>query len=426
MRLYRALILVGEPLIILWLYWRRWRGREDSERLRERFGQSAELRPSGQIIWFHAASVGEVNSIWDLVQKFHLQYPNWSVLLTTGTRTSSARVAQFQASGADWLIHQYAPVDHPRYIGRFLTHWQPCAAFFVESELWPNLITLTRKRVSFLGLINGRLSQTSFERWQKQRTNYQTIMRCFDLILAQDKITADRMRALGISGVKMLGNLKLDGPPPQLNETRLQAYRQAIGARPVWLYASSHDDEETLAMQAHHSLQSQFPDLLTIIVPRHPERADSVCKSSARKNAPFMRLSDKTPPKPETAFIIGDTIGDMGLVYSLACVCVIGGTLVPHGGQNPLEAARLNCAILHGPHVGNFSEIFKALNGLGGAHALTRESLAPNLAHFLTDKAAREDMVDNAQTYLSYHEGTCERILSQIVTCFERFGIGHA
>lgn len=422
---YQALIRVLEPLLVLWLYWRRWRGKEHPTRIKERFGHAGIPRPAGTVIWIHAASVGETNSILPLIESLRDANSDWHFLITTTTQTSANRIAQLRDRGANWLSHQFVPVDHPRYVKRFLSHWQPAAALFVESELWPTLIAEARTQTKFMGLINARLSPASFARWSRNRERFQAMLHKFDLILAQDELTNQRLQTLGIPGVMMLGNLKLDTPAPTVNQQLLECWENAIGNRTTWLLASSHHDEEALAMRVHHQLSERYPDLLTLIVPRHPERADEIIKLGARRQAQYIRLSETTLPDKTTEFVIGDTIGDMGLFYRLASLCVIGGTFVAHGGQNPLEAARLNCAVLHGPSVENFSEIFSALNESGAAAATSRDALGPTLSHYLRDTAARAAMTEAAQSYLEQHIGTRERVSQQVVTCFQRFGVGH-
>ncbi len=422
---YQALIRVLEPLLVLWLFWRRWRGKEHPTRLGERFGQTAMTRPAGTVIWVHAASVGETNSILPLLEHLRRTYPAWHFLITTTTQTSANRIAQLHEQGADWLIHQFIPLDHPRYVKRFLAHWRPAAALFVESELWPTLIALTRNQTKFMGLINARLSPASFARWSRNRERFQAILNKFDLVLAQDEVTNQRLHALGIPGVMMLGNLKLDTRAPEVAAPVLARWQKAIGNRTTWLFASSHHDEEVLAMGVHHQLRQQYPDLLTLIVPRHPERASEIVKLGARRQAKYIRLSEEHLPDKDTQFVIGDTIGDMGLFYRLAPLCVIGGTFIPHGGQNPLEAARLNCAVLHGPSVENFSEIYTTLHAAGAAAATSRDALAPTLSHYLHDAAARRVMAQAVQTYLEQHSGTRERVSQRVADSLERHGVGH-
>ncbi len=422
---YQALIRVLEPLLVLWLYWRRWRGKEHRTRFKERFGHAGFPRPAGTVIWVHAASVGETNSILPLIEHLRRADPRWHFLITTTTQTSANRIAQLCERGADWLTHQFVPVDHPRYVKRFLSHWRPAAALFVESELWPSLIAQTRKQTKFMGLVNARLSPASFERWSRNRERFQAILHKFDLVLAQDEVTNQRLHALGIPGVMMLGNLKLDTPAPAVNPHLLERWENAIGKRATWLFASSHHDEEALAMRVHHQLRAHYPDLLTLIVPRHPERCAEIVKLGIRRQAKYIRLSEENLPDKATEFVIGDTIGDMGLFYRLAPLCVMGGTFIPHGGQNPLEAARLNSAVLHGPSVENFSEIYTALHECGAAAATTRDALGPTLSHYLQDSSARIAMAEAAQNYLAQHIGTRARVSQQITTYFERFGVGH-
>lgn len=426
MFLYQALIRVLEPFLVLWLFWRKWRGKEHPTRIRERFGNATIARRDGTLIWVHAASVGETNSILPLLQTLKEQYADWHFLITTTTQTSARRIAQLNENGIDWITHQFVPVDHPRYIERFLAHWRPEATLFVELEIWPNLISLARARTKFMALINARLSPSSFDRWSNHRDRFQAIMKNFDLVLAQDDMTSERLAQLGIPGVMMLGNLKLDTPAPSVDPNLLTRWQNAVGKRTTWLFASSHHDEEILAMRVHHQLRESYPDLLTFIVPRHPERAGEIINLGIRNKAEYVRLSQDNLPTKTTEFVIGDTIGDMGLFYRLAPLCVIGGTFIAHGGQNPLEAARLECAILHGPSVENFSEIYTALNEGGAAASTSRELLKPTVEHYLHDTSARETMTIAAKQFLENHIGTRERVSTRVAEYFERFGVGCA
>lgn len=434
LRLYGLLLIIFTPLLKILVHLRRLRHREDPRRYRERYGLASESRGEGTLIWFHAASVGEVISILPLLHDVARQRPDDRILLTTTTRSSADYIAN--ANGPSTLIHQYAPLDHPLYVRRFMRHWRPQVGFFVESEIWPQLIQAARANGVVLGLINARLSPRSFSRWKKWPHLARQIIGAFDHVLAQDTDTAERLSALGLAHVEMLGNIKRGAPDLPYNADHLRALQTAIGDRPIWLAASTHDDEEALAMRVHHGLVERFPDLLTIIVPRHPDRVTDLmshpdlggraaCRythflndhglslrahitDTQASDDPDMHARKDDGLGPHTHFLFGDTIGDMGVFYRLAPICLIGGTFIPHGGQNPLEAARLSCAILYGPSISNFREIFADLDT--AAQCVTRANLAPTLAALLSNPQHCADLQHAAEHIIARDRGTRARI----------------
>jgi 3-deoxy-D-manno-octulosonic-acid transferase len=414
---YSILTRLLEPILILYIWLRQARGKEDAFRKIERFGISTKDRPRGNLFWFHAASVGEVISIWPLMLKMHKKYPTAHILITTGTISSSQLVARHQETHGDWLTHQFLPLDHPRFVNRFINHWAPDCIFFVESELWPNLILAARKTPAFIAMINARLSPTSHRRWQKMPKTFQTIVSCFDLILAQDNQTRDRVTSLGVEHVHMLGNLKRDMAPLKCNRNKYLKLQKIIGDRPCWLAASTHDDEESVIISTHRMLLKEYSDLLTIIVPRHPERTNEIVSGITEKVA---RASRDDMPDAKTSFYIGDTIGDMGLYYRLSPISFIGGSLIPHGGQNPLEAARLDNVIVHGPFTSNFTEIYNALSAHHGCIAVTRKTLFKTIKMLLSDDMKSVPYREGARTFIKSEAGATRRILKCLTTEIDR------
>ncbi len=407
LRVYGLLLILCTPVLILWVHLRRLRGREDPRRYRERYGIASHPQNTMPVIWFHAASVGEVISIFPILREISKSYPKHIILLTTTTRSSADYIAR--AEKPTNLIHQYAPLDHPLYVRRFIRQWRPKAGFFIESEIWPNLIATAHHHGVSLGLINARLSPRSFVRWQKWSAGARQIIGTFDHIFPQDKDTADRFTKLGIGPVQMLGNIKRDAPDLAYDAAQFKALQKLIAGRPVWLAASTHEDEEAVAMRAHHALKTRFPNLLTVIVPRHPDRVGGLMNHSELHGAPSCLFTQSDTLTAETEFLFGDTIGDMGLFYRLAPICFIGGTLIPHGGQNPLEPARLSCAIMHGPSIANFREIFADLGD--AVIAVSRETLASRLAELLSDPALQRQQQEKAHAIIDRDRGTRDRIL---------------
>jgi 3-deoxy-D-manno-octulosonic-acid transferase len=371
------------PALRLHLHHRAARGREIAARLPERFGLEPTTRPSGPLLWIHAASVGETISILPVLDALRHRA---KVLLTTGTVTSQALLDQRipeQGLGGD-VLHRFAPLDVPSWAGRFLSHWQPDAACFVESELWPNQLAACRERGIKLMLLNARMSDRSFANWQRAPRFARLVLGGFALIQARGDRDADRLRALGATHVDSPGDLKFAGPPLPVDRAELARLKTLLANRPVWVAASTHPGEETVIAQVHRTVAETHPDLLTIIAPRHPDRGAAL---AAQLGAP-RRAAGQDPPSGSGIWI-ADTMGELGLWYRLAPIALVGRSLIaPGGGQNPLEPARLGCAIAVGPHTGNFTD---HVAHLGDAGALVEVADTAALAGFVATMLDRPE-----------------------------------
>jgi 3-deoxy-D-manno-octulosonic-acid transferase len=330
-------------------------GKEDSLRIHERLGHASVARPPGQLVWIHGASVGECLSVLPLISVL-LEQSDRTVLVTSGTVSSAKLMAERLPPGA---MHQYAPVDTPSAIRRFLDHWRPDIALFVDSEIWPNIISSAHARNIPLVLVNGRISQRSFLGWKRWRKSAASLFSRYDLCLAQDTESADRLSALGAKRVEISGNLKADAPPLAADPRKLDDLCRAIGSRPVLLAISTHASEEETILPAHDKLRTFVPDLLTIIAPRHPMRGHEIAMLCGERIS--ARRSKGELPSSDTAVYIADTLGELGIFYRLAPFAFVGGSIVPHGGQNPLEPARLERAVLAGPHTHNFRAAYDTI-----------------------------------------------------------------
>ena len=410
LRIYRLISVAARPLAPLALNMRRRRGKEPAERLLERRGRASIDRPDGGLVWLHAASVGELASVLPLIERIAAR--DVSVLVTTGTVTSSGLAEERLPKGA---VHQFAPVDVPRYVRRFLDHWQPDLALFVESDLWPNrIIEASCRRVPMI-MINGRLSENSFRRWRRLPAAITDLLRRFDLCLARTAGDAERLSALGAPRIVTAGDLKLDVPPPPCDNGKLAALREAVGYRPVLAAASTHDGEERAMIEAHQRLRAQFPGLLTLIAPRHPERGPSVAAIAGAAGLTAALRSRGELPAQATDIYIADTVGELGLIYRLAPVVFVGGSLVRRGGQNPIEPAKLGAAILHGPHVWNFADIYAALDDARGAERVEDiPRLTAGLAALMAQPAARQHVADIAHATVGGLSGALDRTLHAI------------
>jgi 3-deoxy-D-manno-octulosonic-acid transferase len=385
-------------------------GKEDPARVDERRGLSSDTRPHGPLVWIHGASVGEVLAAAALIER--LRELNLRILLTSGTVTSAAIVAKrFPAD----IIHQYVPYDSPRYVGRFLDHWRPSLALFIESDLWPNLILSSAERRLPMVLINGRMSPRSFPRWRRASNTISALLETFEVCLAQSESDADRFATLGARNVLVTGNLKLDVPAPPADPAKLDKLMSMIRGRPVILAASTHPGEDEILVETHRTLAGFFQGLLTVIVPRHPDRGNAIASTVAGAGLRLKQRSREELPAASTDIYIADTLGELGLFYRLAGIVFMGGSLVEHGGQNPIEAVKLGSAIVHGPHVFNFSDVYDALDKAGGARrADSQEALVKQLGQLLADPKTRDIQLAASDQVVEQLGGALERTLAAL------------
>lgn len=384
--LWHGIATVAAPALRLHLRRRAKRGKEDPSRLGEREGHGA-ARPEGRVFWLHAASVGESLSVLPLLEALLARDPRLSVLLTTGTVTSATLLPKRLPDALTGRVqHRFAPLDVPGWVERFLDGWRPDAAGFVESELWPNTLTALSRRGIPVALINARLSARSFERWRRWAPGLAgRLLGGLSLVLPRSAEDAERVSALGARRVAAPADLKQSAAPLPAEPEALAALRAAIGARPVLLAASTHPGEEEQVIAAHQA--SGVPDLLTILAPRHPERGAELAALAGAGRRSAGALPDAA------AFHVADTIGELGLFYRLAGVSFIGGSLVPHGGQNPLEAVRLGCPLLMGPHRQNFTEQTDALMAAGALRPVADAAALAEAVHdVLTNPASADAM----------------------------------
>jgi 3-deoxy-D-manno-octulosonic-acid transferase len=392
------------------LSWRLARGREDGARISERRGEPSSPRPEGVLVWLHGASVGEALSLLPLIEK--LTRRGRRVLITTGTVTSASVLADRLPPGA---FHQFVPLDAPQFMRRFIRHWRPAVALIAESELWPNFIVEAANAGTPIVLVNARLSVRSFRRWSRLKGFIGALLARVDLCLAQSEGDGARLAELGAPRVKLVGNLKYDAPPPPADRQQLASLSGRVSGRQVWIAASTHEGEELLIGEAHRILARTFPDLLTLIAPRHPGRGAEVAAQLRSIGLDCTLRSGGDEPGPATAVYICDTIGELGLFYRLAGVVFVGKSFVSSGGQNPIEPAKLASAILHGPHVANFADVYKLLDSAGGA-VLVRDAseLAQTLAELFVDGARLREIARTAARVVESQTGAVDRMLDAI------------
>ena len=406
--LYRSATTVAEPLVRFYLRLRARRGKEDPMRMAERRGIASAQRPDGPLVWLHAASVGEAQSALALISRLLSMRPDMNMLVTSGTVTSAAMLEKRLPERA---IHQYVPVDVGRWVRRFLDHWRPDLALFVESEIWPNLIAETAARGCPLVLVNGRLSARSFERWRKSPAMSHGLLQNFVLCLGQTDRDRERFAALGAPRCDYLGNLKYSAAPLPVEEAALAGLREAIGDRPLWLAASTHPGEEDLAAAVHLALRDTKPGLLTVIVPRHPNRGGEISAMLAGRGLSVARRSQGELPGSDCDVYLADTLGELGLFYRLVEIAFIGGSTGSLGGHNPLEAAQLGCAIIHGPDMSNFRTVAADLEASRAALSFEDEAgLVRAVRQLLDDRDERERLARAARKVSADNADALDRI----------------
>ncbi len=400
--LYRGATHMLAPIAGPWLKARIKRGKEDEKRWRERFGASELERPDGRLIWLHGASVGEMGVILLLRDALAARDPALNFLISTGTKTSAelfARRAPAQAR------HVYSPIDLPRAAERFLDHWKPDLGVFAESELWPNLLMSAHARGVPLALVNARMSAGTLEHWGRMPSAARTLLDCFALRIAGDARTAEGLAALAESAPRALPNLKLAAPAPRVHPEELALLRRDAGERPIWLAGSTHPGEDEIVLAAHALLRERFPNALLVIAPRHPERGPAVAAHAddAPRRARGARIGDGP-------VYIADTMGELGLFYAFAPVSLVAGSLLPGlKGHNPVEPAKLGSAILHGPHVESFSDLYALLDQAGGAvETSDPAAIAAHVGAYWRDAALKQSRADAARACVANGENALQ------------------
>lgn len=379
--LYRIFICLATPFILILLFIRKKKGKEDPRRFPERLGRKLPSRPTGKLIWMHGASVGECLSMQPLIKKLLETDSKLHIMVTSGTVTSAELMAKRLPERA---FHAYIPVDFATAARRFMRHFHPDAVLWFESEFWPNLLSEIHQAGIPLVLLNGRISDHSFQRWQRFPRIIRAILGLFTFVFGQTQEDARRLQVLGAADTVCVGNLKYAAPPAPFSQEQLDTLLNQIGKRPCWVGGSTHSDEEAQMADVHARLLADFPDLLTISAPRHPNRREVVEKAFADRGLKVAIRSRGEQITPDTQVYLADTLGEMGLIYRLASIVFVGGSLVKFGGQNMLEPMRLGRLVFIGPHAFNFREIVARGKG---AHALIevadKEALYQQLLFYL-------------------------------------------
>ena len=402
MKIYNMLIRILYPLVIHnYIKKRKANGKEDLKRFNERVGRPKLKRPEGKLIWLHGASVGESVSMLPLIQKILDMYPDVSVMVTTGTTTSAEVMGKRLP---DRAFHQYIPIDNPLFTTRFVKYWRPDVALWFESEFWPGMLSSIKRKNIPLILINGRVSNKTFKRWQQFEFVSRELLSCFTLCLGQTEEDAYRLRVLGAKDSYCLGNLKYAGLPLPIDEEKKEIINTQIIGRPVFLAAATHHDEETKIAKMHIRLKEKFPNLITIIAPRHPNRGVDIQNSINELGLKSALRSNDENITDVTDIYIANTVGEMGLWYDISPISFIGGSLIPHGGQNFIEPSRSRNAVIVGPLMHNFTD---AVNRAKKADAIMQINDTLELEELVEQLLENKDLLE-AKRSLAYNWATSE------------------
>ncbi len=417
--LYRAFGRLGAPLITRHMEKRRARGKEHETRFGERFGRSNQPRPDGPLVWIHGSSVGESVSALPLIERLRAERPALQILVTTGTVTSARTMAERLPEG---VIHQFAPIDTPAAVRGFFEHWRPQLGLIIESEFWPNLLLEARARAVPLHLINGRMSPKSFRGWKRSGPVFRALLESFEAIQAQSPEDQRHYQALGFPNCSQPGNLKFAAPPLSADPDLLANFTQDLGERPRWLLYSSHPGEEVEIAEAHRQIAWKHPNLLTMIVPRHPERGPALAERLRELDLNVAQRSRGHQLTAETEIYLADTLGELGLWFRLNPIAMMGGTLVPKGGQNPIEAAKLGCAIICGQHTENFLRIVEDMIAAGAVRRITQRpgDLAFSISRLLQQPDKVAEMSAAALAYAESQNGVLDRIMEELLPALDR------
>jgi 3-deoxy-D-manno-octulosonic-acid transferase len=412
LRLYALATGAASPLAPALLRERVKRGKEDPARTGERLGRTSVARPSGGLVWMHGASVGESLSLLPLIDALNAERPDLGLLITSGTRTSAAMMAQRLPARA---IHQFAPIDAPAAVAAFLDHWRPGLGVFVESEVWPNLLLAAKARGLKLALLSAKLSDASYRGWRRFPGAARRLLGGFDLILAQDARAAERIADLG-GAPAGVADLKFGAAQLPVDEAALKARRAQIGERPVVLAASTHPGEDELILARWRAAASgHIAKPLLVIASRHPERGPAIARMITAQGLPVgLQSGGDAPVGP---VFVADVMGELGLWFRLASLAIMGGSFAPEiGGHNPLEPARLGAPFVSGAMVDNWATAYRALETAGATRLLaSAEALDPFIAQALGDRAGLIAMAERAQAQVTAKDAAARSALRQVI-----------
>ncbi|MBB96192.1 MAG: 3-deoxy-D-manno-octulosonic acid transferase [Rhodobacteraceae bacterium] len=413
---YSVLTRLAAPLVLQHVGRKLDRHGVTPERIGERAGHATLPRPDGPLIWFHGASVGESLSVLTVISRLGERLPKAHFLMTSGTASSAEIVSRRLPPRT---VHQFAPLDAPQIIDRFLDHWQPQAGVFVESELWPGMLIRARDRGVALALLNARLSEKSARGWARYQDTSALLLGCFQVMLTQNADIAERLRRMGADEdrLEIGANLKATAAPLPVDAITREEFGRAVRGRPVWAASSTHPGEEEIVLQAHQAVLARHPDALLLLIPRHPERGDGVQAMIADQGLTGARRSLGEKIGPATQVYLADTLGETGTWYAVAPIVLLGGSLLPDiGGHNPFEPAGSGTAVLTGPHVANFSETFGPMVDSGAATETgSARDLADAVLRWLDDPAALDAARLSARRFAEGQSAALDQVIDRLI-----------
>jgi 3-deoxy-D-manno-octulosonic-acid transferase len=349
------LILLISPIIILA---RLIKKKEDKFRFKEKFFFFSKKRLSGKILWFHGSSVGEILSVIPLIERLEKNKNIKKILITSNTLSSSKVLSKFKLKKT---IHQFFPIDSNFLTKKFLNYWNPSMAIFIESEIWPNMLMNTKKRSIPLILLNARITKKSYDKWKKIPKMSKILFKNFDICFSQNYETKKYLRSLGAKKIKFIGNLKFSESKTEKNYNFNSNLKKIFKSKKIWCAASTHNTEERICAIVHKKLKNKYKNLLTIIIPRHTQRADEITNEIRDMGLKVQAHSSNNKTNNNTEIYLVDTFGETKSFFKICKTVFLGGSIINHGGQNPLEPVRFGCRILHGPNIQNFAEVYNLL-----------------------------------------------------------------
>ncbi len=420
--LYLALTHYAAPLVRLHVRRRLRRGKEDPERYREKFGSPSLARPNGALAWMHGVGVGELLALTSLARAMRDEFPGLEILFTSTSRSSAEAIAGNLPEGSR---HQFLPMDCPEFVRSFLEHWNPDISVLSERDIWPRLTIETAARDIPLALVNGRMNRASFKSKSKVRSVYSDLYRMFDVIETQNEETARRFALLGApeQRIRVAGSLKSGGMPLGDFPKARRRLAELLSNRRIWVAASTHEDDEAVVAGAHRKILEERPDAFLAIVPRNVSRSREIARNLENRSISCQILVDGAVPEaiPAQACVV-DAYGQLGIWYRLAACAFIGGSTAKIGGHNPYEAARLDCAIFHGPSVENFSSDYRSFHEYKAAKLIRDENELVE-AVLGTDHG---DLADRAKSVAGRGDDALRKTAERLVRLLAGRPAGHA
>jgi 3-deoxy-D-manno-octulosonic-acid transferase len=380
---YRLASTLARPLVALRLAWQHRRNRHEPEWIRERTGRATLARPDGRLAWVHAANVNDGRALLTLVDR--LVARGFNVLLSTRAPLSAHAVKRMLPAGS---FHQFQPADVPLYVGRFLDHWRPDLVLLAGAELWPNVFVECARRAAPIILVNARLSDRVYANCRRVRSLFSALMGRVDLCLARRETDAERFAALGVASVQTVGDLALDQPLPGADPVAVSAFASRVGARPIWVAALIEPEETAFVLEAHRRLLPQYPNLLTVLVPRLPRDGEAAAAAASAQNLDVALRSRNALPRRLPGIFVGDIAGEIGLFYRASDVAFMGRSLTGRG-HSPIEAAKLGCAVVHGPRTERFASLYQALDKAQGGVSVSDAAMLARVLSLLFDDGAK-------------------------------------